>query len=507
MTSTLFRLALAPLLLVLCVPASAEVNGNWQNNLSLGDSIMPMALAREGDRALIGGGALDTSNLMRPWRPRVMLSDDDGLTFRNIEGPLGQQNTSDPIRAAAFAGPAVVVARGSSVFRSTDEGTTWTPGEAPGTVHALHFHDAASGVAIGDGGMLAFTEDAGQTFEAVASPTSVPLRGMDWADPSHGWAWGYTERRAQGPGGESGVTIGEGTLLHTADGGRTWEEVHRFDGLVVGPAFFPTPDVGWVVTAERTSDEGLRAIASLARTSDRGRTLAEMPLPEAVGELRPPFGSSQDLRISYIPGLRFDTPSTGRLAALVHLFDSQSGSGGGGSNTTQRVSGFRLLDLKTEDGGATWQYTGLGEVRASLTGVDAPNDGHVVHGALAHAHDGLLVTDDGRIWRWNNVCTSASDCLGQVPCTGGRCVPPAGGSFRGSGPDAGFQGGEGENGAPGDGADGPPRGRDRDLPGNSDGKGCAAVSPSSAGTTLAFAAFVALVLASRRRRMLRGSTP
>ena len=60
----------------------------------------------------------------------------------------------------------------------------------------------------GFGGAILHSADGGRTWERQKSGTSQTLEGVYFLDPNHGWAVGWA-----------------GTILRTADGGKTWEEI------------------------------------------------------------------------------------------------------------------------------------------------------------------------------------------------------------------------------------------------------------------------------------------
>lgn len=66
-------------------------------------------------------------------------------------------------------------------------------------------------VAVGERGIVVLSEDGGKTWLQAATPTSITLTTVRFADTSRGWAVGHG-----------------GVVLATEDGGKTW--VRRLDG-------------------------------------------------------------------------------------------------------------------------------------------------------------------------------------------------------------------------------------------------------------------------------------
>ncbi|MDP2401736.1 MAG: cell wall-binding repeat-containing protein, partial [Actinomycetota bacterium] len=104
------------------------------------------------------------------------------------------------------------VGSGGTVFRTTDAGATWTRktavvGENP-MLNAVSAVSDTVGVAVGAGGTIYRTADGGVTWQKRDSGTSSTLRDVTFTDANRGW------------------TVGSGgTLLRTTDGGLTWASV------------------------------------------------------------------------------------------------------------------------------------------------------------------------------------------------------------------------------------------------------------------------------------------
>jgi photosystem II stability/assembly factor-like uncharacterized protein len=60
-------------------------------------------------------------------------------------------------------------------------------------------------VAVGERGIIVYSEDAGDTWQQAQVPVSVGLTAVSFPSPQNGWAVGHG-----------------GVVLHTADGGKTW---------------------------------------------------------------------------------------------------------------------------------------------------------------------------------------------------------------------------------------------------------------------------------------------
>lgn len=174
-----------------------------------------------------------------------------------------------------FATPQVGVAVGDygTMVRTEDGGQTWAkialptdivlPEDVadivqPGDIllYDIDFATADQGWAVGEFGTILTTADGGKTWSAQKSPVETTLFGVQFTDASNGFATGI-----------------EQVLLRTTDGGATWNKVkvpgHK--GFVLGLYDVAVQGkVGWVI-----GDSGL-----LLRTTDGGDTwqLVELPI-------------------------------------------------------------------------------------------------------------------------------------------------------------------------------------------------------------------------------------
>lgn len=103
--------------------------------------------------------------------------------------------------------------------------------------------DGRTGVAVGDGGELLRTTNAGATWTRIASNTLFNLNAAWFTTATEGWVVG-----------------GNGTILKTTDAGVSWNPVTSFTGDALFDVWFATPDTGWAVGANGT----------ILRTFDRG---------------------------------------------------------------------------------------------------------------------------------------------------------------------------------------------------------------------------------------------
>jgi len=145
-------------------------------------------------------------------------------------------------------------------------------------VQAVDFVDATHGWVIGnwtiDGNIvrpLVWRTTDGRTWKAVEIPLHESPDAVDFIDPRHGWiVTTGSEAAVEGPG----VAI-----LHTTDGGLTWDITRNADLIMLesahGPLFFSDVSHGWVVGVARRDNRSV-----VLSTDDGGVTWRNVPVSE-----------------------------------------------------------------------------------------------------------------------------------------------------------------------------------------------------------------------------------
>ena len=193
-------------------------------------------------------------------------------------------------------------------------------------------------VAVGDHGIVLLSDDSGKSHrQANVVPTDVTLTSVSFVDDRHGWAVGHW-----------------GVVLHTTDGGETWE-LQRTDAQQDRPLFavhFFDGQHGVAV--------GLWSLVLVTQDGGAHWQPVEMPIPAG--------SKKADLNLL---GLFAD--------AKGHLF----------------APAERGRVLRSDDQGHHWSYLSTGYKGSFWTGVATP-DGKLLVGGLR----GSLYrsADDGRTW-------------------------------------------------------------------------------------------------------------
>jgi hypothetical protein len=99
---------------------------------------------------------------------------------------------------------------------------------------SVTFPTEKEGWACGRWGTVLHTADGGKTWRLQPSGTENTLVSIHFVDSQNGWAVGE-----------------EGAILHTADGGNTWEQQKSPVPFYLMKVYFVTPLKGWIV-GERT---------------------------------------------------------------------------------------------------------------------------------------------------------------------------------------------------------------------------------------------------------------
>jgi len=195
-------------------------------------------------------------------RGHILLSDDNGATWRQVPSPADSALTAVHFVDARHGW---AVGHDSVILATADGGDTWTlQHAAPDWEQPLMdvlFTDERNGVAVGAYGLYMETTDGGTTWADRRILESD--EGLD-----------YHYNAILAPGGDVRVIAGEaGTIAISLDRGATWTQIEGpydgsfFDALVL------SPDT-WLVY-------GLQG--HVFRTEDAGRTWTEVPSHTTAG--------------------------------------------------------------------------------------------------------------------------------------------------------------------------------------------------------------------------------
>jgi photosystem II stability/assembly factor-like uncharacterized protein len=310
------------------------------------------------------------------------------------------------VMAATVVGVAATLAPPATAapFTSPDGLWTWSR-PLPHGYPANSISAAAPGtlfVATSVSDLLA-TTDGGARWtwnRTTAVPGFASTQGVQFVSPQEGWAWG------------ADTTGKNGVLLHTPDGGATWQSNLTLPGLVPLTVRFADPQAGWVVAGS-----GFQSLGYVLTTTDGGQTWsAPVALPRDlslhfqytfIATLAPQGGDAAVLmENNWFHGRVYGTTvwrtTDGGATWLTPttLKGADLGDATFSSATKGWATGASWL-WRTTDGGASWHRVRRSPPDASVTTVG--NDVWVISGIARPSglvrSGALHSTDGGKTWQ------------------------------------------------------------------------------------------------------------
>lgn len=378
----------------------------------LGDTATTLAFAGEKSGCVGGSNLLCTEDGGQSWASRLAVDADGSVIegrYLNIQG----MSFADAKTGWAVGGTGSVGGSNMQMFKTVDGGKSWRMLSRQS--YGTYFVDAKVGWNV-QGGLamsswIVRTDDGGDTWKDQKQLADDSTARFFFINPMTGWAAG--ERWGQQRGG-GGVILGF-FILHTGDGGKTWDTQFEepageyndiFDRL--NDIYFIDPKVGWVVGSKgriyHTQDGGKHWVLRKSHTdfsldkihfidAKRG-WVAGMKFndsatefidnPDATGIVLHTDNGGKDWKIQWKK--RVDYMS---LVGL-HFVDDKSGWVAG--MTTE--FGGTCLVLRTNDGGKTWK-------EKELTGIE-PRRLHVLNrnraAVITEDNHVVLTRDGGKTW-------------------------------------------------------------------------------------------------------------
>jgi photosystem II stability/assembly factor-like uncharacterized protein len=232
-------------------PLSAVTVSPKTDTLSTGQSVTLTATALDTLGAMVGGAAFTWTSS----NPSVASVSGSGAVRANGEGVA-----SIVASAGGKSDSATIVV---IVHRGWFLETSNTSNDLNGV---FFLGDRRTGWAVGAGGRIVATTDAGSTWGIQVSNTLFNLNSVWFTSGSEGWAVGAG-----------------GAVLHTLDAGVHWNSVVSNASENLLDVWFATPDTGWVVGAQGV----------VLRTFDRGASWQRLQ-PTAFDLLSVSFSGTRD---------------------------------------------------------------------------------------------------------------------------------------------------------------------------------------------------------------------
>lgn len=193
---------------------------------------------------------------------RILHTRDGGITWETQDS-----GTASDIQCMHFANDRLgwIGTRDGKIGRTTDGGASWTweqpEGEADGIFTAVCFVDDQTGWIMDNRGAILHTQDGGATWVPQDSSMDQCLGSVHFLDSQEGWATGLSR------------------ILHTQDGGATWTvsdpdiSLHPAVAIFTDICFVDRHN-GWIATDINASSDSAayEAGAPLLHTTDGGKT-------------------------------------------------------------------------------------------------------------------------------------------------------------------------------------------------------------------------------------------
>ncbi|RKY59120.1 MAG: hypothetical protein DRP96_07435, partial [Candidatus Neomarinimicrobiota bacterium] len=238
------------------------------------------------------------------------------------------------------ANTAVAVGQGGTIIKTTDAGATWSILNSGTSVNLndVYFPSMSTGYAVGNNpaygepGTVLKTTDSGDTWDALSISINYDMRGVFFIDENTGWIVG------DGSYGQ------DGTVIKTINGGDSWtKQSSNIDGEIRA-VFFLDSNIGWI------GGEGYCAL-----TTDGGSTWTPVDI------------TTEDYQ--YVKEIQFLDANNGWIAASTSLYQTTDGGNiwtavvpasdeyyssvyFSDANTGWASSEEKVF--KTIDGGSTW---------------------------------------------------------------------------------------------------------------------------------------------------------
>ena len=241
---------------------------------------------------------------------------------------------------------------------------------------AATFPTEREGWACGRWGTILHSADGGKTWVRQKSGTDYTLSSISFVDPQNGWA------------------VGDGgTILRTKDGGKSWERQKSPSPYFLFGVQFVSPQKGWIVT-ERTT---------ILYTNDGGENWQEQFKDQDFILKRVSFCDERNGWAVGEFGFIYHTDNGGKTwqkQAGEFKFSQETGEMVGGNFLfdvvaidlrTAWVVGIDGYAARTMDGGKTWRQVADGIPKSHLFGVSSNRQDTIIIGGNAV----LLKSSDG----------------------------------------------------------------------------------------------------------------
>jgi photosystem II stability/assembly factor-like uncharacterized protein len=255
--------------------------------------------------------------------------------------------------------------------------------QSTGDFNAVHFVDSKRGWIAGDNGSVFYTKDGGFTWRKQHTGTSESINDIYFKDK------------------ENGYLLAANRIYFTSDGGEEWREIRRFmpedfNGAIpeLYSVRFANKKHGWIVGSISLGDKIVESL--VLHTSDGGTTWERQNVPVKVELINLDFvsdergwivGASGTILHTRDAGKTWTLQRPGTTATIYHVdFRDKKIGWAVGENGTM---------LHSTDGGEVWQ-TLSSTLKTTFLSVKFIND----KDGWAVGHGGVILRsgDSGRTW-------------------------------------------------------------------------------------------------------------
>ncbi|HYC03606.1 MAG TPA: YCF48-related protein [Azospirillaceae bacterium] len=242
---------------------------------------------------------------------------------------------------------------------------------APLAAQSLILDAALAGnrlVAVGERGHILLSDDAGKSWRQVPSPANTTLTGVSFADAKQGWAVGH-----------------DAVILHTTDGGETWELQHYAPELEQ-----PLMDVHF---GDPMNGIAVGAYALFMETSDGGRTWTDRRIIEDDYHFNAVFAPTPETRViaGEFGGVYVSADRGKSFAPVETPYEGSFFGGLALGPQSFLVFGLQGNAFRTDDNGKSWSQIQT-NTKSGLMGGAALKDGRTI---LVGPSGTVLTSTDG----------------------------------------------------------------------------------------------------------------
>ena len=246
---------------------------------------------------------------------------------------------------------------------------------------SVSFSNERDGWVCGRLGTILHTSDGGKTWNRQNSRVDYSLSSIFFVDRQYGWAVGD-----------------KGTIIYTRDGGKTWEKQKSPITFVLMDVYFATPLKGWIVSEQTHilfTDDGGKTWRIQFKDEDyilKGISFCDPMHGWAVGEYGYIYytrdgGANWEKQAGHFK----ISDSTGDIEGAPFLFDVVATD-----PKTAWAVGIDGNVTRTNDGGKTWRTIETGVPRTQLFCVGTDKKDTILIGGKGVF---LSSNDNGKTWK------------------------------------------------------------------------------------------------------------